>query len=665
VRARTAAILGVAVLGSSLYALHRTGRLGQASSPVAPAPFRALAPVATPSALAATWGEPIGPTAEWFDFAPPTDDFSEAALDLRDMNELRAGDSGAIAVAGRTFVRNGKPERFWGVNARDRALKLTDEQMTVFARALAKRGVNLVRLHFRFWQEDDVRRVDAKRLERTHRLVAELAKAGISSALSILLPNALKPRPEDGIPGYDGSTKGYGLLFSDAGFRDVYRGWWRQILSPQNPYTGRSLAEDPALALVELVNEDSTLFWTFQTNGRLPAAQARNVERTFGTFLAGRYGSVQAALDRFGGGPVRGDAPAEGRAGVVGFRAITTTTTARTRETAEFLARHMRDVYAELRSYLTGTLGLRALVVCSNWVTASGRLLGPLDKWANGACDVMDQHGYFSGPHTGKDAHYLILSGHRYDDRSGLRADPRDDPEKTHDLPTSAVAWQDKPGIVSELGWPSPNRFRAELPLLALAYGSLHGTSAFAFFTTESPGYAPMLWKFGIADPAVLGQFPGAALAFRRGYVAEGAVVASARPNLDDLFRLRGGPLGETTVLDALRRPDIPDDARDGTTPTVPPFAALVGRVEVGVRRRARGVARRRAARELQADPARSRDRAREHRIHRAGHRCSDHHEPGAGPDPHAACRCPRHAAPLGFRDAARGGARRQRAHSP
>lgn len=578
------AITSVAVLGLSLSALWLARCRGAHPAPPA-APPRILTSVAAPSAVADAWDAPVAAAGAWLDFQPPADDFTPAELDLRASNEARAGDAGPLVVSGHTLVRGGAEQRFWGVNTRERVLLLSDAEMTVFARSLAKRGVNLVRLHFRFWNEADVRAVDAKRLERTHRLVAELANAGISSALSIFFPYWLKPKAAD-VPGYDGNKRAFGLLYADAGFREMYRGWWRQILTPKNPYTGRSLAEDPAVAMLELVNEDSTLWWTFETNGQLPPPQSREIEQAFGRFLAKRHGSVAAGLARFGGGPERGDAPAEGRAGLVSPKTIARTTSARTRETAEFLAVHMRDTYAELRRYLVQDLGARALVVCSNWITASGRVLGPLDKWANGACDVMDQHGYFAGPHTGKDATYLILAGQRYDDRSAL-IDEQGDRDRTLELPTSAVSWQEKPGIVSELGWPSPNRFRAEMPLLALAYGSLAGTSGFGFFTTESPGYASSLTKFGLADPTALGQFPAAALAFRRGYVAAGKVVASAQPSLGDLFLLRGGPLGTPTLADALRRPDGPGDGREADASTFDPFAALVGKEEITVSERA------------------------------------------------------------------------------
>ncbi len=42
----------------------------------------------------------------------------------------------------------------------------------------------------------------------------------------------------------------------------LHRGWAKQILTTDNPYTGRALAREPALAIVELVNEDSLFFWT-------------------------------------------------------------------------------------------------------------------------------------------------------------------------------------------------------------------------------------------------------------------------------------------------------------------------------------------------------------------------------------------------------------------
>lgn len=89
----------------------------------------------------------------WFAFAPPADRFAPTSgIDLRFLNEKAAGDGGFIGVKGGSFVhtKTGEPVRFWAVNGppgKDR------ESLRREARLLAKRGVNLVRVHHGYFDE--------------------------------------------------------------------------------------------------------------------------------------------------------------------------------------------------------------------------------------------------------------------------------------------------------------------------------------------------------------------------------------------------------------------------------------------------------------------------------------------------------------------------------
>lgn len=518
----------------------------------------------------------------YFAFTPGAVTSEARALDLRHLNERRAGELGFVVVRGATFVRENslEPLRFWGVNATSGALGLPRALKQRYAEELAARGVNLVRVHTPLWQSEDIRQLDADKLHALHELVAALADQGIYTALSLYFPVWLRPGKKNGFSGYDGESPALSLLYFNRNLETIYRGWWSQLLTTPNPHTGKALGRDPAVALVELLNEDSTLFWSFKPYEALPEAHTILAEREFGRFLSARHGSVANALAAWGGSPVRGDDAASGRAGIMRLHDIIRQTTRRTRETAEFLATVMRDLHARTHAYLRNELGVRAPIVCSNWITADATRLGPLDKWANTACDVMDRHGYYGGPHEGDGAGYRLLPGHTYADASALRFDPTttESDDERHDLPIMNVRYAGQPSIVSEINWPMPNRFRAELVPLVMAYGSLQGTSAFLFFADDAPGFAGTLTKFSVADPVVLGQFPAAALAYRRGYVTEGPPVVSAALAVSELFALKGG-LAQPENLDSFRRQKAADEPRQPST--LDPFAFLVGRVDV------------------------------------------------------------------------------------
>lgn len=232
----------------------------------------------------------------------------------------------------------------------------------------------------------------------------------------------------------------------------------------------------------------------------------------------------------------------------------------RARDTAAFLADLQRSYYDQMRAYLQQELGFRGSVTGSNWVTADGAILGPLDKWSNAGCDFMDRHGYFGGPHEGENASYLLSAGDRYNDASALLFETGKPGEPSFNLPIMDLTYDGKPSTISEINWPPPNRFRAEMPLLAAAYGALQGTDAMFFFATDGAGWAEHLAKFSISDPVTLGQFPGAALAFRTGLIRTGGVSQHLEAKLSKLLALEGAGLE-----------------------AIDPLAYLTGRVEVDI----------------------------------------------------------------------------------
>lgn len=534
----------------------------------------------------------------WFNFdaaasRPPGADGASPlppkSLDLRDLNETRAGEHGLLAARDGRIVRtsDGAPMVFWGTNAGHDVLTLSTAKMQQYARWQATLGVNLVRLHGQIWRFDDIEHLDETKLADIHRLVDALREQGIYLALSIYFPRWLTLGPDSGFAGYDGQYP-FGLAYYDPRMRAIQKRWWHDLLTTPNPATNLPLAEDPAVAFVELVNEDSTLFFTFETGKALPDAQAEVVAQSFTAWLVEKYGSVTAATEHWQERPRRGDDLAKPHMTVMPPSELARNHGPRAQDTAEFLTRLMLDDYMDLARYIKQDLGFRNLLVCSNWRTANPRVLGPLDKWANSRpCDIMDHHGYYAGPHVGEAANYDTRKGDMFDDRTALRFETKErtNRRRSFTLPFVDVHYDGKPSIISEIGWSWPNRYRTELPLLAATYGALQGTDGIMFFATSDPQWAHQLRKFGIADPNVMGQFPASALLFRRGLVRTAPPSATIQLSDPDLFGLKGIPYDDGPNLDALRQADAPDTpSKDAPSPgdsTIDALAPYVGPVEV------------------------------------------------------------------------------------
>ncbi|HVO20921.1 MAG TPA: hypothetical protein VMU15_16785 [Anaeromyxobacter sp.] len=518
----------------------------------------------------------------WFTVPDGSASTSGTALDLRSLNEREAGAHGRIVVKGGTFVRAGdsEPIRFWGVNLPLDAAG--EESLPQLARTLASRGVNLVRVQGRVFDDDG--EVDPARVRRAIAAVEAMKAEGIYTFLSIYFPLWFTPRAElPWLPGYDGHSHPFGAVFFDDAFGEHYRRWWTAVLTTPSPRTGRPLAEEPALAGIDLVNEDSLLFWTFDPK-LLPERELRLVEQAFASWLERQPGGLPAARDRWGGLSLDRDLPREGRLALRPLGAIVSERTARDVDTARFLVELQTRFYRQAAAWVR-ELGFRGLIAASNWITASPVVLGPLEKLSYRAGDFIDRHGYFFCDARGPDSEWALRPGQTYADRSALRFDPEvPGGAKRLQNPVMDPHYDGMPSTLSEVTWNMPNRFRSEAPLYLAAYGALQHTDAVVHFEVESsrftsrPGPIPQPWP--LTSPAMLGQFPAAALIFRRGLVASGPVVARVDLDVDALFQLRGTPLPQDSPTDEQRPASLPSTPGSAAGP-VDPLLHYAGRVDV------------------------------------------------------------------------------------
>jgi hypothetical protein len=524
----------------------------------------------------------------WFAFEPDPDPFtSEALLDLRSLNQERAGDDGFVKADGMNFVfeKTGEPVQFWAVNA---GCDFDDRSAVRYlARRLAKLGVNLVRVHGRVWDpnSDDLKTIDRRRLDQLHYYVKAMADEGIYTKLSFYFPLWVSMKDAYGFPGYKRGDHPFALLFYHPRFQEIYKSWVRELMTSQNPHTGKSLADDPAVAILEVVNEDNFLFWTFKPGTSPPREMMGPLEEAFGKWLTDKYGSLDQAVAAWGGNQKapRGDNLASGRVALYDAGRLTSQDWAkngrnqkRGSDQLQFLTEHLRAFYSNMVTYFRNDLGVKCAISATNWRTADQQTLGALDKYTNLVCDVIDRHGYSGSSHEGEAASYSVRAGHTYMDTSGMFGP---------DSLTKELQYVGHPHIISEYNHPMPNRFRAEVPWLAATYGRLCGTDAYFHFALGQADWLRAHPKFSIYTPVVMGQFPATALLFRKGYVTEGPVVFHSAVELSDLYGFQGTPVAEEQNLDELRKADIPSGGqmeRDAPM-AVDPLAYYVGQVTMEI----------------------------------------------------------------------------------
>jgi hypothetical protein len=554
---------------------------------------------------------PAAPSSDFWSFRPARDTFrADSLLDLRKLNETTAGQSGFIRLSPdkNSFARgDGEPIRFWAVNyAAGRDLGVRDLEHT--ARFLAKRGVNLVRLMDTINSRAKNPRLmdaDPKIIDRMWRDAAAMKKEGIYVLIAPFWSAQLKPIPADWhIDGWPEKQTPEGLLYFNPTLQTGYRAWLKALLEPKNPYTGVPLGQDPVLACIQLQNEDGLLWWGMQS---IKGKQLELLGKQFGDWAAAKYGTVEAALRDWGGGAMKEDDPSRGILGIQIIWHMTQPTSGgfkkRLDDQLQFLAETMRRFNAETARYLREELHCKALINAGNWNTADTIRLNDAERWTYTANEVMAVNRYYEPIHMGPDRAWRVVKGDRFNNESIL-FNPRA-------LPLNIKQPVGYPMMITETNWTPPLGYQSEAPFLAAAYQSLCGVDAVFWVSAQelewsnrdrTAGDADSQLKWIIATPTALGQFPAAALLYRRGDLALGQPVVVEHRSDKEIWERVPPIIAEDAKYDPDR--DLRERAKHShLARALDPLAFLVGPVEV--------VYGSDPAKTTVADPSRFIDRAR------------------------------------------------------
>ena len=93
------------------------------------------------------------------------------------------------------------------------------------------------------------------------------------------------------------------------------------------------------------------------------------------------------------------------------------------------------------------------------------------------------------------------------------------------------------------------------------------------------PGYFMQPWT--LMSPAMMGQFPAAALIYRKGLVATGDLLVDLNLKIGDILDLKGTPLPQDAALDELRLKDVPKGTTLKPGDVIDPLVHLAGRTNV------------------------------------------------------------------------------------
>lgn len=246
-----------------------------------------------------------------FPFVLPWDDSTPGTLtDVSFLSAKPAGVHGYIVAKNGRFVETntGKRIRFLGTNfaAKDAFPSHADAEKV--AARIAKLGINLVRLHHMDnsdWGQDasiwdygykDRQHLSAAQLDKLDYLIAQFKKNGIYVNLNLHVSRQFSEA--DGFPasvaeipfGFDKRVDEF-----DPRMIQLQKDYARALLTHVNPYTHLSYAGDPAVAVVEINNENSLVGDPWATLGAdlnaLPNPFRAELAGLWNTWLSKKYGT--------------------------------------------------------------------------------------------------------------------------------------------------------------------------------------------------------------------------------------------------------------------------------------------------------------------------------------------------------------------------------------
>ena len=477
----------------------------------------------------------------------------DSALRMSDWLDAPAGKFGRITSKGDQLIYNGKPVVMWGINVCYGATAPEKELADARAQLYADYGINTVRFHKyadrggrnEVRSDKSFTAFNPEGLDRMDYFISKLKEKGIYVELSPTFGTfSLGPDDAAKVPYYDEMKGGKGgkggVVSPHAGaylgteLRDLQIEQMVNLMKHKNPYTGMTYAEDPAIMVVELLNEQSALFAAMHALTSVPTLRKRASER-FTDWLLKRYGSKEAVLARWGAGALNSfategftnesfEAKNIAPAGNPWFfnpeqlDGSQSVKKARLLDTMQFLYELQNEFYATYTKALRDA-GYKGEIVGSNW--QAGRAFSHYyNLHSDALAGIIDRHNYFGGT-TPMVTHPC----------SGLMS-----------VGMQQVA--DRPFMFSEWIHVFPTLYQVEGPAIIGAYGmGLQGWDvSYMFQNGDKAGYDPVLgatWQ--IMQPQILGIFPAVARQVLRRDVKESEVVVKRSVHVPSLHE---GKLG-------------------------------------------------------------------------------------------------------------------------
>lgn len=527
-------------------------------------------------------------TQDWFAFTPDNY-FKPGTLDLSHLLDKPAGKHGFLQYRGKDFVfDDGTPVKFWGVNIASDEPFSEAEKVDLWTKFMTKYGINAVRFHKFTWDATDgihSTQLTPSHWQRFDYFSKSLREAGIYYSWSHIYGHRVMKGDSARLLAYaevkntrfpwahlNGTTSSLVNFADDLQALNIEL--TVNMLNHLNPHTGKRYAEDPALAFVELQNEDDIFWAAIEETLRQTPTYRKLLCKKFSKWLLKKY-KTQAALMKAWGRqglttgesldslnvyphPNHGIFSYEYEQAVKEGRSVPVYIADR----AAFLYEEQMTFYQKFVVAIRDT-GYKGVIVGSCWQAGSG-----ITHFYNLHTDYevgpIDRHNYFGGG-TGHSLKPAKFDNATMVTRPGSGL-----------FSTGFQQVVDRPFQISE--WMSliPTEWIAESSPIIAAYGlGLQGWDASHAFAMDFPHFTNTIQSghgvYNVTSPTQLAVYPALAAMIYRGDIKEGELIANRNVNIQDL---------KAGKLDFIEKTSQQYDVKSFES-SVPPEALAIGRVTV------------------------------------------------------------------------------------
>ena len=433
--------------------------------------------------------------------------------DFSDIVPAPAGRKGFLQTRGEHFRWSGDGSRakFWGINVANSSLQESDEDIVAMIKSFRTAGFNLVRLHH-FDERDGIidldaatsRQFDETKWRKLDFWIAKAAENGLYIYLDLLDYRHFKEG--DGVVNAEAigrSAKPYAVF--DPRLIELQKEYARRLMVEHiNPYNGKSYANDPAIVMLEIYDENG-LFMRRGLWRSMPQPYAANFAKLWNDWLRERY-KTTAQLRRAWTGPDGKSALFTGESveqGNVEVPYVTWETSrisdadkpyampARRGDGARFAVEIHRKYFRDMKAYLR-EIGIK-VPLC-----ATGRYDDVADLSSQTKeLDFIGCNFYYDHPYWGTGLPQWKLPSY-FHGRNPIK----DVGDHSMTAAIGLARMRGKPLVVREWNycWPNPNRGAGMLE--AATFAGLHDLDALILFTYETDPKARVGYFNVRSDPS-------------------------------------------------------------------------------------------------------------------------------------------------------------------